>query len=100
MDAEMPLWKQPFLVLDKVVLMRGRSGVEAFSGIFYFKPAHPSSRASWKCGSRDRRSASSSSSMASTVRLQWSDLQASGAVIPLGAKPDDHVEFIVSMDRQ
>jgi hypothetical protein len=32
--------------------------------------------------------------------LQWSDLQTGGAIIPLGAKPDDPVEFIISMDRQ
>ena len=32
--------------------------------------------------------------------LQWSDPQTSGAVVPLGVKPDDPVEFIVSMDRQ
>jgi hypothetical protein len=31
--------------------------------------------------------------------LQWRDLQTGGAVIPLGVKPDDPVEFIVSMDR-
>jgi hypothetical protein len=47
MDAEMPLWKQPF---------------------WYWITAHPSSRASWKCGSNDRRSALSSSSTAFTVR--------------------------------
>ena len=28
------------------------------------------------------------------------DLQTGGAVVPLGVKPDDPVEFIVSMDRQ
>ena len=32
--------------------------------------------------------------------LQWRDLQTGGAVVPLGVKPDDPVEFIVSMDRQ
>jgi hypothetical protein len=32
--------------------------------------------------------------------LQWRDLQTGGAVIPLGVKPDDPVEFTVSMDRR
>ena len=31
--------------------------------------------------------------------LQWRDPQTGGAVIPLGVKPDDPVEFTVSMDR-
>ena len=32
--------------------------------------------------------------------LQWRDLQIGGAVVPSGARPEDDVEFHVSMDGQ
>jgi hypothetical protein len=98
MDAEMPLWKQPFWYWIKWFNAWPFS-VEAFSGIFDFNRA-PFFQSFMEV--RVERSKKRVVLILNGVHgpLQWSDLQTSGAVIPLGMKSDDPVEFIVSMDRR
>ena len=98
MDAEMPLWKQPFWYWIKWFNAWPFS-VETFSGIFDFNRA-PFFQSFMEV--RVERSKKRVVLILNGVHgpLQWRDLQTGGAVIPLGAKPDDPVEFIVSMDRQ
>jgi hypothetical protein len=98
MNAEMPLWKQPFWYWIKWFNAWPFS-VEAFSGIFDFNRA-PFFQSFMEV--RVERSKKRVVLILNGVHgpLQWSDLQTGGAIIPLGAKPDDPVEFIISMDRQ
>ena len=98
MDAEMPLWKQPFWYWIKWFNAWPFS-VEAFSGIFDFNRA-PFFQSFMEV--RVERSKKRVVLILNGVHgpLQWRDLETGGAVIPPGVKPDDPVEFIVPMDRQ
>ena len=98
MDAEMPPWKQPFWYWIKWFNAWPFS-VEALSGIFDFNRA-PFFQSFMEV--RVERSKKRVVLVLNGVHgpLRWRDLRTGGAVIPLGAKPDDPVEFIVSMDRQ
>jgi uncharacterized membrane protein HdeD (DUF308 family) len=98
MDAEMPLWKQPFWYWIKWFNAWPFS-VEAFSGIFDFNRA-PFFQSFMEV--RVERSKKRIVLVLNGVHgpLQWRDLQTGGAVIPSGARLDDPVEFIVPMDRQ
>jgi uncharacterized membrane protein HdeD (DUF308 family) len=98
MDDEMPPWKQPFWYWIKWFNAWPFS-VEALSGIFDFNRA-PFFQSFMEV--RVERSKKRVVLVLNGVHgpLRWRDLQTGGAVIPLGAKPDDPVEFIVSMDRQ
>jgi hypothetical protein len=98
MDAEMPLWKQPFWYWIKWFNAWPFS-VEAFSGIFDFN------RAPFFQSFMEVRVERSKKRVVLILNgahgpLQWRDLQTGGAVIPAGMTLDDPVEFIVSMDRQ
>jgi uncharacterized membrane protein HdeD (DUF308 family) len=98
MDAEMPLWKQPFWYWIKWFNAWPFS-VEAFSGIFDFNHA-PFFQSFMEV--RVERSKKRVVLILNGVHgpLQWRDLQTGGAVIPPDVKPEDTVEFIVSMDNQ
>ena len=98
MDAEMRPWKQPFWYWIKWFNAWPFS-VEALSGIFDFNRA-PFFQSFMEV--RVERSKKRVVLVLNGVHgpLSWRDLQTGGAVIPLGAKPDDPVEFTVSMDRQ
>ena len=98
MDAEMPLWKQPFWYWIKWFNAWPFS-VEAFSGIFDFNRA-PFFQSFMEV--RVERSKKRVVLVLNGVHgpLQWRDLQTGGAVIPSGVTLDDPAEFIVSMDRQ
>ncbi len=98
MDAEMPLWKQPFRYWIKWFNAWPFS-VEALSGIFDFNRA-PFFQSFMEV--RVERSKKRVVLILNGVHgpLQWRDLQTSGAVIPPRVTLDDPVEFIVSMDRQ
>src|SRR6476646_7577535 len=96
MDAEMPLWKQPFWYWIKWFNAWPFS-VEAFSGIFDFNRA-PFFQSFMEV--RIERSKKRVVLILNGVNgpLQWRDLQTGGSVLPPGAQPDDRVEFVVSMD--
>jgi uncharacterized membrane protein HdeD (DUF308 family) len=98
MDAETPLWKQPFWYWIKWFNAWPFS-VEALSGIFDFNRA-PFLQSFMEV--RVERSKKRVVLILNGVHgpLQWRDLQTGGAVIPPGVTLDDPVEFIVSMDRQ
>jgi hypothetical protein len=97
MDAEMPLWKQPFWYWIKWFNAWPFS-VETFSGIFDFNRA-PFFQSFMEV--RVERSKKRVVLILNGVHgpLQWRDLQTGGAVIPPGVTLDDPVEFVVSMDR-
>jgi len=97
MDAEMPLWKQPFWYWIKWFNAWPFS-VETFSGIFDFNHA-PFFQSFMEV--RVERSKKRVVLILNGVHgpLQWRDLQTGGAVIPPGVTLDDPVEFVVSMDR-
>jgi hypothetical protein len=96
MDAEMPLWKQPFWYWIKWANAWPFS-VEALSGLFDFNQA-PFFQSFMEV--RVERSKSRVVLILNGVAgpLRWHDLQIGGAAIPAGAMPDDAVEFIVPMD--
>ncbi len=98
MDAEMPLWKQPFWYWIKWFNAWPFS-VETFSGIFDFNRA-PFFQSFMEV--RVERSKKRVVLILNGVHgpLQWRDLQTGGAVIPPGATLDDPAEFVVPMDRQ
>jgi uncharacterized membrane protein HdeD (DUF308 family) len=98
MDAEMPLWKQPFWYWIKWFNAWPVS-VEALSGIFDFNRA-PFFQSFMEV--RVERSRKRVVLILNGVHgpLQWRDLQTGGAVIPPGVTLDDPVEFIVPLDRQ
>ena len=98
MVAETPIWKQPFWYWIKW-FKAWPFNVEALSGLFDFNHA-PFFQSFMEV--RVERSKRRVVLILNGVHgpLQWSDLQTSSPVIPLGVKPDDPVEFIVSMDRQ
>jgi hypothetical protein len=96
MDAEMPIWKQPFWYWIKWAKAWPFS-VEALSGLFDFNQA-PFFQSFMEV--RVERSKSRVVLILNGVAgpLRWHDLQFGGAAIPPGAMPDDAVEFIVPMD--
>lgn len=98
MDAEMPLWKEPFWYWIKWFNAWPFS-VETFSGIFDFNRA-PFFQSFMEV--RVERSKKRVVLILNGVHgpLRWRDLQTGGAVIPPGVTLDDPVEFVVSMDRQ
>ena len=98
MDAEMPLWKQPFWYWIKWFNAWPFS-VETFSGIFDFNRA-PFFQSFMEV--RVERSKKRVVLILNGVHgpLQWRDLQTGGAVIPPGATLDDPAEFVIPMDRQ
>jgi hypothetical protein len=96
MDAEMPLWKQPFWYWIKWFNAWPVS-VEALSGIFDFNRA-PFFQSFMEV--RVERSRKRVVLILNGVHgpLQWRDLQTGGAIVPSDVTLDDPVEFIVSMD--
>ena len=98
MDAEMPLWKQPFWYWIKWFKAWPFS-VEALSGLFDFNHA-PFFQSFMEV--RVERSKRRVVLVLNGVDgpLHWRDLQIGGVVLPPDATPDDPVEFIVQMDRE
>jgi hypothetical protein len=98
MEAEMPLWKQPFWYWIKWFKAWPFS-VEALSGVFDFNHA-PFFQSFMEV--RVERSKKRVVLVLNGVDgpLRWRDLQASKTLFPAGARPDDPVEFIVQMDGQ
>jgi uncharacterized membrane protein HdeD (DUF308 family) len=96
MNAEMPVWKQPFWYWIKWVTAWPFS-VEALSGIFDFN------HAPFFQSFIEVRVESSKQRVVLVLNgvdgpLRWRDLQTGGAVVPLNRTLDDPVEFIVPMD--
>jgi len=96
MDAEMPMWKQPFWYWIKWAKAWPFS-VEAMSGIFDFN------RAPFFQSFMEVRVENSKRRVVLVLNgvdgpLHWRDLQTGGAVIPPDRTLDDPVEFIVPMD--
>ena len=98
MDAEMPLWKQPFWYWIKWFNAWPFS-VEALSGLFDFNHA-PYFQSFMEV--RVERSKKRVVLILNGVHgpLQWRDLQTGGTVIPPDMTLDDPVEFVVEMERQ
>jgi hypothetical protein len=96
MEAEMPIWKQPFWYWIKWFKAWPFS-VETLSGIFDFNHA-PFFQSLMEV--RVERSKRRVVLILNGVHgpLRWGDLQTSGTVLPPGATLDDPVEFIVGMD--
>ena len=96
MDAETPMWKQPFWYWIKW-FNAWPFHVEALSGVFDFNRA-PFFQSFMEV--RVERSRRSVVLVLHGVHgpLQWRDLQTSGTVAPADATLDDPVEFIVPMD--
>ena len=98
MDAEMPIWKQPFWYWIKW-FKAWPFNVEALSGLFDFNHA-PFFQSFMEV--RVERSKRRVVLILNGVHgpLHWRDLQTGGTVIPADATLDDPVEFIVQMDRE
>ena len=98
MDAEMPVWKQPFWYWIKW-FKAWPFHIEALSGLFDFNHA-PFFQSFMEV--RVERSKKRVVLILNGVHgpLQWRDLQTGGAAIPSGVTLEDPAEFIVSMDRQ
>jgi hypothetical protein len=98
MDAEMPIWKQPFWYWVKW-FKAWPFHVEALSGLFDFNHA-PFFQSFMEV--RVERSKRRVVLVLNGTHgpLQWRDLQTGGTVLPSGASLDDPVEFIVQMDRE
>src|SRR5258706_965554 len=96
MDAEMPLWKQPFWFWIKWFGAWPFS-VEALSGLFDFNHA-PFFQSFMEV--RVERSKRRVVLVLNGVDgpLHWGDLQIGGMVLPPHATPADPVEFVVQMD--
>jgi hypothetical protein len=96
MDAETPIWKQPFWYWIKW-LKAWPFSVEALSGLFDFNQA-PFFQSFMEV--RVERSKRRVVLILNGVSgpLHWRDLQTGGAVLPPDVTPDDPVEFIVPMD--
>jgi hypothetical protein len=96
MDAEMPVWKQPFWYWIKWAGAWPFS-VEAMSGIFDFNHApFFQSFMEVRVEASKRRIVLVLNSVDGP--LHWRDLQTGGAVVPSNRTLDDPVEFIVPMD--
>ena len=98
MDAEMPMWKQPFWYWIKW-FSAWPFHVEALSGLFDFN------HAPFFQSFMEERVERSKRRVVLVLNgthgpLQWRDLQTGGTVLPSGASLDDPVEFIVQMDRE
>ena len=98
MDAEMPIWKQPFWYWIKW-FKAWPFHVEALSGFFDFNHAPFLQSFVEVRVERSRRRVVIALNGAHGP-LQWRDLQTGGAVLPTGAALDDPIEFIVPMDRE
>jgi hypothetical protein len=97
MEAEMPIWKQPFWYWIKW-FNAWPFHVEALSGVFDFN------RAPFFQSFMEVRVERSKRRVVLALNgvhgpLQWRDLQVGGAVLPAGDTLDDPVEFIVPMDQ-
>jgi len=98
LDAETPVWKQPFWYWIKW-FKAWPFTIEALSGIFDFN------RAPFLLSFIEVRVERSRQRVVLALNgvhgpLQWADLQTGGTVTPPGSTPNDAVEFIVAMDRQ
>src|SRR6516164_156188 len=98
MDAEMPMWKQPFWHWIKW-FSAWPFHVEALSGVFDFNHA-PFFQSFMEV--RVERSKRRVVLVLNGTHgpLQWRDLQTGGTVPPSGASLDDPIECIVQMDRE
>ena len=98
MDAEMPLWKQPFWYWIKWFNAWPFS-VEALSGLFDFNHA-PFFQSFMEV--RVERSKKRLVLILHGVDgpLRWRDLQIGGKTVPPAASPNDVIEFIVPMERR
>jgi uncharacterized membrane protein HdeD (DUF308 family) len=96
LDAETPLWKQPFWQWIKWFNAWPVS-VEALSGLFDFNRA-PFFQSFMQVRVERSKRRIVLTLYGAAGPLRWSDLQISGAVLPPEATPDDPVEFIVSME--
>jgi hypothetical protein len=96
LDAETPVWKQPFWYWIKW-LDAWPFSIEALSGIFDFNHA-PFFLSFMEV--RVERSKRQVVLVLNGIHgpLRWSDLQTGGAVVPSGAIADDPVEFVIRMD--
>ncbi len=96
LDAETPLWKQPFWYWIKWFNAWPFS-VEALSGVFDFN------RAPFFQSFMEVRVERSKKRVVLVLNgvdgpLRWRDLQLGGAVLPPGAAADDPAEFVVPME--
>jgi hypothetical protein len=98
MDAEMPLWKQPFWYWIKW-LKAWPFSVEALSGLFDFNRA-PFFQSFLEVRVERSKRRVVLALNGTSGPLHWRDLQIGGAVAPPGAQPDDRVEFVVPIDRE
>ena len=98
MDAEMPLWKQPFWYWIKWFNAWPFS-VEALSGLFDFNRA-PFFQSFLEVRVERSKRRVVLALNGTNGPLHWRDLQVGGAVAPPGAQPDDRVEFVVPIDRE
>jgi len=98
MDAEMPIWKQPFWYWIKW-FKAWPFHIEALSGFFDFNHAPFFQSFVEVRVERSRRRVVLALNGAHGP-LQWRDLQTGGAVLPPGGTFDDPVEFIVPMPRE
>jgi hypothetical protein len=98
LDAEMPIWKQPFWYWIKWFKAWPFS-IEALSGLFDFNHA-PFFQSFMEV--RVERSKKRVVLILNGVHgsLHWRDLQTGGTLIPPGAALDDPAEFIVPMDQE
>jgi uncharacterized membrane protein HdeD (DUF308 family) len=98
MDAEMPIWKQPFWYWIKW-FKAWPFHIEALSGLFDFNHApFFQSFMEVRVERAKRRVVLALNGIHGP--LQWRDLQTGGTVLPPGGSLDDPVEFIVHMDRE
>jgi hypothetical protein len=97
MDAETPMWKQPFWYWIRW-LNAWPFNVETLSGVFDFNRAPFFQSFAEVRVERSRRRVVLVLNGAHGP-LQWRDLQIGGTVVPPGATLDDPVEFIVPMER-
>jgi Calcineurin-like phosphoesterase/Short repeat of unknown function (DUF308) len=98
MDAEMPIWKQPFWYWIKW-FNAWPFHIEALSGLFDFN------RAPFFQSFMEVRVERSKRRVVLALNgvhgpLQWRDLQTGGTVLLPGGSLDDPVEFIVHIDRE
>ena len=98
MDAEMPIWKQPFWYWIKW-FGAWPFHIEALSGLFEFNHA-PFFQSFMEV--RVERSKRRVVLVLNGIHgpLQWRDLEIGGTVLPAGATPDDPIEFVVPMGRE
>jgi hypothetical protein len=96
MDAEMPIWKQPFWQWIKWFNAWPFS-VEALSGLFDFNRA-PFFQSFMEIRVERSKRRVILALYGVEGPLRWSDLQIGGAMLPSSATAEDPVEFIVSME--